>query len=108
FFFSSRRRHTRFSRDWSSDVCSSDLICHSKTRNLAEHVRRADIVVAAVGVAELVRGEWLKPGATVIDVGMNKKDNKLCGDVHFRSEERRVGKECRFQSSTQHKKRRRK
>ena len=47
-------------------------------------VRRADIVVAAIGRAELVRGDWIKPGATVIDVGMNRgADGKLCGDVEF-------------------------
>jgi methylenetetrahydrofolate dehydrogenase (NADP+)/methenyltetrahydrofolate cyclohydrolase len=59
-------------------------ICHSKTRELPEVVRRADIVLAAIGRAEMVRGDWIKPGATVIDVGMNKKaDGKLCGDVAF-------------------------
>ncbi len=63
-------------------------VAHSRTRDLAGHVRRADIVVAAVGVPELVRGDWLKPGATVIDVGMNRipaKDGKtrLVGDVNF-------------------------
>jgi methylenetetrahydrofolate dehydrogenase (NADP+)/methenyltetrahydrofolate cyclohydrolase len=47
-------------------------------------VRRADIVVAAIGRLEMVRGDWIKPGATVIDVGMNKKpDGKLAGDVAF-------------------------
>jgi methylenetetrahydrofolate dehydrogenase (NADP+)/methenyltetrahydrofolate cyclohydrolase len=59
-------------------------VCHSRTRALPEVVRRADIVVAAIGKAELVRGDWVKPGATVIDVGMNRKaDGKLCGDVAF-------------------------
>jgi methylenetetrahydrofolate dehydrogenase (NADP+)/methenyltetrahydrofolate cyclohydrolase len=59
-------------------------VCHSKTRDLPGVVRRADIVVAAIGRAEMVRGDWVKPGATVIDVGMNKKaDGKLCGDVAF-------------------------
>ena len=63
-------------------------IAHSRTRDLAGHVARADIVVAAVGVPELVRGHWLKPGATVIDVGMNRiatPDGKtrLVGDVAF-------------------------
>jgi methylenetetrahydrofolate dehydrogenase (NADP+)/methenyltetrahydrofolate cyclohydrolase len=57
---------------------------HSRTRDLADHVRAADIVVAAVGRAELVRGEWIKPGAVVIDVGMNRDAaGKLCGDVDF-------------------------
>jgi methylenetetrahydrofolate dehydrogenase (NADP+)/methenyltetrahydrofolate cyclohydrolase len=59
-------------------------ICHSKTRDLPSVVRRADIVVAAIGRADMVRGDWIKPGATVIDVGMNKKaDGKLTGDVAF-------------------------
>ncbi len=63
-------------------------VAHSRTRNLERHVARADIVVAAVGVPELVRGSWLKPGATVIDVGMNRialADGKtsLVGDVNF-------------------------
>jgi methylenetetrahydrofolate dehydrogenase (NADP+) / methenyltetrahydrofolate cyclohydrolase len=59
-------------------------ICHSRTRDLPAVVRRADIVIAAIGRPEMVRGDWIKPGATVIDVGMNKKsDGKLCGDVAF-------------------------
>ena len=63
-------------------------IAHSRTRDLAAHVARADIVVAAVGVPHLVKGEWIKPGACVIDVGMNRivLDNgktKLTGDVDF-------------------------
>jgi len=63
-------------------------VAHSRTRELAAHVARADIVVAAVGVPELVRGSWLKRGATVIDVGMNRiagADGKtrLVGDVNF-------------------------
>jgi methylenetetrahydrofolate dehydrogenase (NADP+)/methenyltetrahydrofolate cyclohydrolase len=65
-------------------------IAHSRTRDLAETVRRADIVVVAVGRAELVKGGWLKPGAIVIDVGMNRiagEDGKtrLLGDVEFAS-----------------------
>jgi methylenetetrahydrofolate dehydrogenase (NADP+)/methenyltetrahydrofolate cyclohydrolase len=63
-------------------------IAHSRTRDLAEVVRRADIVVAAVGRAEMVRGDWIKPGAVVIDVGINRvtgEDGKsrLVGDVAF-------------------------
>ncbi len=63
-------------------------LAHSRTRDLAGHCARADIVVAAVGVPEMVRGGWLKPGATVIDVGMNRivmADGKtrLTGDVAF-------------------------
>ncbi len=58
-------------------------MAHSRTRNLADVVRRADIVVAAVGQPELVRGDWIKPGACVIDVGINRVDGKLIGDVAF-------------------------
>ncbi len=47
-------------------------VAHSKTRDLADTVRRADVVVAAVGRAGLVRGNWIKPGAVVVDVGMNR------------------------------------
>jgi len=57
-------------------------VCHSKTRDLAAKVRNADIVVAAVGVARFVRADWVKPGAIVIDVGINRlEDGSLCGDV---------------------------
>ena len=59
-------------------------VAHSRTRDLFGTVRRADIVVAAVGVAEMVRGAWIKPGATVIDVGINRlPDGRLVGDVAF-------------------------
>jgi methylenetetrahydrofolate dehydrogenase (NADP+)/methenyltetrahydrofolate cyclohydrolase len=58
-------------------------ICHVKTRNLADHTRRADILVAAAGVPELIRGEMIKPGATVIDVGVHRTDEGLVGDVRF-------------------------
>ena len=59
-------------------------MCHSKTRDLAEVVGRADVVVAAVGRTEMVRGAWIKPGAVVIDVGINRgADGKLKGDVEF-------------------------
>ncbi len=59
--------------------------CHSRTRDLAAHCRRADIIVAAVGVPELVTGDMVKEGATVIDVGVNRTDDGLKGDVHFES-----------------------
>ena len=59
-------------------------ICHSRTKNLAEVCRQADILVAAVGRAKFVTAEMVKPGATVIDVGINRDENgKLCGDVDF-------------------------
>lgn len=56
-------------------------VCHSRTRDLAGHCRRADVLVVAVGRPALVRGDWIKPGAAVIDVGMNRVDGRLCGDV---------------------------
>jgi len=58
-------------------------VAHSKTRDLSSVVKRADIVVAAVGRAEMVKGEWIKPGATVIDVGINRTEQGLVGDVDF-------------------------
>ncbi len=59
-------------------------ICHSRTQNLAEITREADILVAAVGKANFVTGDMVKEGAVVIDVGMNRLENgKLCGDVNF-------------------------
>ncbi len=62
------------------------MVCHSRTKDLQEKIRNADIVVAAVGVPKFVKGEWLKPGAVVIDVGINRLDDgKLCGDVDFES-----------------------
>ncbi len=61
-------------------------VCHSRTKNLAEKARNADILVVAIGRAEYVPGDWIKEGAIVIDVGMNRKDDgKLCGDVDFDS-----------------------
>jgi len=66
-------------------------ICHSRTRDLPEVTRTADILIAAVGQPALVRGDWIKPGATVIDVGINRTEvmqngetkNRLVGDVNF-------------------------
>jgi len=59
-------------------------ICHSRTASLRDEVARGDIVVVAIGKAGIVRGEWIKPGAVVIDVGINRLPNgKLCGDVEF-------------------------
>lgn len=74
------------------DSCTV-TIAHSRTKDLADVVRRADIVVAAVGRPEMVPGDWIKPGATVIDVGINRLDapekgegkTKLVGDVHYES-----------------------
>ena len=59
-------------------------ICHSATQNLADEVAAADILVVGVGIPNFVKGEWVKPGAVVIDVGINRLDNgSLCGDVEF-------------------------
>jgi 5,10-methylene-tetrahydrofolate dehydrogenase/methenyl tetrahydrofolate cyclohydrolase len=67
-------------------------ICHSRTKDLAEHVRRADIVVAAIGRREMITGDMIKPGAAVIDVGINQKEDptkkrgyRLVGDVEYES-----------------------
>jgi methylenetetrahydrofolate dehydrogenase (NADP+)/methenyltetrahydrofolate cyclohydrolase len=59
--------------------------CHSRTRDLAEECRRADVIVAAVGVPKLVNGDMVKDGVTVIDVGVNRTDDGLVGDVDFES-----------------------
>jgi methylenetetrahydrofolate dehydrogenase (NADP+)/methenyltetrahydrofolate cyclohydrolase len=59
--------------------------CHSRTRDLAAVCRRADVLIAAVGRPEMVKGSWVKPGATVIDVGINRTDAGLVGDVEFSS-----------------------
>jgi methylenetetrahydrofolate dehydrogenase (NADP+)/methenyltetrahydrofolate cyclohydrolase len=67
-------------------------VCHSRTKNLPEVCRRADILVAAIGKAEMVRGDWIKAGATVIDVGINRKDDgTLVGDVAFEEAKQRAG-----------------
>lgn len=59
-------------------------VCHSRTKNLAEVVRGADVVIAAVGVAEMIKGDWIKEGAVVIDVGVNRVgEKKLVGDVEY-------------------------
>ena len=65
-------------------------VCHSRTKNIADVVRQADILIAAIGRTEMVKGDWIKPGAAVIDVGMNskpdatkKKGYRLVGDVDF-------------------------
>lgn len=59
-------------------------LCHSRTRDLADVVRRADVVIAAVGRPEMIKGDWIKEGAVVIDVGINRVgDKKLVGDVDF-------------------------
>ena len=66
-------------------------ICHSRTKNLAEHTRRADILVAAVGKAGFVTADMVKDGAIVIDVGINRVDGKVCGDVDFERVKEKAG-----------------
>lgn len=67
-------------------------ICHTRTQNLPEKVSRADILVVAAGKPEAIKGEWIKNGAVVIDVGINRlEDGKLCGDVDFESAKERAG-----------------
>jgi len=58
-------------------------ICHSRTRDLAEHIKRADIIIAAVGRPNFITKDMVKPGAAVIDVGINRLETGLCGDVDF-------------------------
>jgi methylenetetrahydrofolate dehydrogenase (NADP+)/methenyltetrahydrofolate cyclohydrolase len=66
-------------------------VCHSRTRDLAEVCRRADVLVAAVGRARMVQGDWVKPGAAVIDVGINRTDDGLVGDVDYEPAAERAG-----------------
>ena len=66
-------------------------VCHSRTQDLEAVVRRSDIVVAAVGVPKMIKGSWIKEGAVVIDVGVNRLDDgTLCGDVEFAEAEKRA------------------
>jgi methylenetetrahydrofolate dehydrogenase (NADP+) / methenyltetrahydrofolate cyclohydrolase len=67
-----------------ANASATVTLCHSRTRDLADEARRADIVVAAVGKPEMVRGDWIKPGAIVLDVGINRTAaGTLIGDVEF-------------------------
>jgi len=67
-----------------SSANATVTLCHSRTRDLADEVRRADVVVAAVGRPEIVRGDWIRPGAVVLDVGINRTaGGTLVGDVEF-------------------------
>jgi len=67
-------------------------ICHSATRDIPSHCRGADILIAAMGVAEFVKADMVKPGATVIDVGVNRVNGKLVGDVDFAAVQQVAGK----------------
>ena len=67
-------------------------VCHSRTADLQAHLAEADVVVAAVGRPRFVKGEWLKPGCVVIDVGINRlEDGSLCGDVDTDAAAERAG-----------------
>ena len=66
-------------------------LCHSRTRDLARVAREGDIVVAAVGKPRMIRGDWIKPGAAVLDVGTSSIDGKLVGDVDFDAAAKRAG-----------------
>ena len=67
-------------------------MCHSKTKDLESHVRRADIIIAAIGKPKMIPGEWIKEGAAVIDVGINRlEDGTVCGDVDFETASRKAG-----------------
>ncbi len=66
------------------NVCATVTICNSKTKNLADKIKYADVVVAAVGKYKIIQGDWIKPGSIVIDVGINRlEDDRLVGDVDF-------------------------
>ncbi len=65
-------------------VDATVTVCHSRTKNIGGVIRDADIVVAALGIPEFVRGDMIKPGAVVIDVGINRVGDRLVGDVHFK------------------------
>ena len=75
-------------------LCSLDMtvtLCHSRTADLAEELLRADVVVACLGKAKFIKGEWLKPGAVILDAGTNDEAGKLVGDVDFASAKERAG-----------------
>lgn len=72
---------------------ATTTICHRFTHDLASHINHADILIAAAGKPKLIKGEWIKQGATVIDVGINRLENgKLCGDIEFDTAQARAGK----------------
>src|SRR5690606_40991854 len=97
FFFSSRRRHTRFSRDWSSDVCSSDLW------RFLSYYKMPVMFNAKSKVLKVLR--FLKNkliNISFIDEGASIGESSIITASSLRSEERRVGKECRYRTSTKH------
>ena len=72
------------------DTLATTTICHVATKNLQEHISRADVLVVAVGKPQLIKGSWIKPGAIVIDVGINVVDGKVVGDVEFEAAKERA------------------
>src|SRR3712207_7902658 len=95
FFFSSRRRHTRYWRDWSSDVCSSDLLALEKHRRFVDEIERRGDDAPAL----------MQPFAAGVDLFRYETRGNDWYEVlvtHYRSEERRVGKECRSRWSPYH------
>ncbi len=75
------------------DRFATVTVCHigtSKAGKLEEHVRRAEVLIVAVGKAGLIKGEWIKEGAVVIDVGINRVDGKIVGDVEFDEAQKRA------------------
>jgi methylenetetrahydrofolate dehydrogenase (NADP+) / methenyltetrahydrofolate cyclohydrolase len=67
-------------------------VCHSQTKDLIGHIKRADLIVAGIGKPEFVKGEWIKPGAVVLDVGINRlPSGKVVGDVEFETAKERAG-----------------
>ena len=71
---------------------ATTTVCHRFTRNLADHVKAADVLCVAVGKAKLIPGAWIKPGATVIDIGISRLTNgRLSGDVDFEAAKQRAG-----------------
>jgi methylenetetrahydrofolate dehydrogenase (NADP+)/methenyltetrahydrofolate cyclohydrolase len=65
-------------------------VCHSKTQNLRAHVENADILVSAIGKARLIKGDWIKEGAIVLDAGINNEGTTVCGDVDFENAEKKA------------------
>ena len=73
-----------------SSLDATVTLCHAQTRGLAEHVRRADILVCAIGKPGLVRGDWVKPGAVVLDAGTGMEGKRIAGDVEFEAAAQRA------------------
>src|SRR3990167_8703096 len=72
------------------DKLATTTVCHVATKNLPDHVKRADVLVVAVGKPHLIKGEWIKPGAVVIDVGINVVGGRVVGDVEFEAAKQRA------------------